>query len=221
MICIICHDDLLILSKICICSDSLVCESCVNILNNNFIIKCPNCRRLLGLKKVNNIYINLKYIFSFCIIPLLILTIQLFPINYILNKNVNETCDIMKNRTFQHSIMIISFLVIQPINYYFYSNFFINRNQYNLLTNNILFLLFFSFFGCLLLSLLVLLYDSENIFRTFFLMVIIPSQYLPFLYISLQLTFQYILNVKEYIKRNSMQSKIIVKNIINIEEHEI
>jgi hypothetical protein len=223
MICIICHDDLLILSKICICNDSVVCVACLNMLNFNKVIKCPNCRRLLTLERFNNIFINLKYILFYCITPLLFFTLQLFPINYILNdenNEKNENCNIMKNRDFQYYIMIFSFLIIQPINYYFYSNFFINRNQYNLLSNNILLLLFFYFIGFIILSLLVILYDYNNIFSRFFWLVIIPSQYLPFLYIIIKLNFQYILNIISYIKRNSAQSKILVKNIIKIEEFE-
>ena len=81
-------------------------------------------------------------------------------------------------------------------------------------------LLFFYFIGFIILSLLVILYDYNNIFSRFFWLVIIPSQYLPFLYIIIKLNFQYILNIISYIKRNSAQSKILVKKIIKIEEFE-
>ena len=62
--CVICFENILnleetVLNKICVCTDSLVCNKCLIYMENNNIKKCPVCRKNLNFNKIK------KYIFNF------------------------------------------------------------------------------------------------------------------------------------------------------------
>lgn len=65
--CVICREELQELgklNKICKCVDSLVCDNCVSILEDNNSKKCPVCRSNLVLKKKYHLLYNLKVLFK-------------------------------------------------------------------------------------------------------------------------------------------------------------
>ena len=201
MNCIICREEFLLLSKICICNDSLVCGSCVNEMNISQIFKCPYCRRKLELNLSNNFLKMLLYLFFILILPTTLLLFQLIPINYMLKtQNISNTY-ILDNYFWQKIIIYVSFLIIQPINFYFYLDFFKNRIQTFFYINKIFIFFTFSLLYCILMNLIILYYGEIDPFKNILFFFIIPSQFIPFMYIFINLTFGYICNLIKIIKK--------------------
>lgn len=102
------NNKIYVLNKICLCSDSLICNNCILHLKNNNVKRCPICRNSLKFKKKYYWWINFKIalkkqkyllLYIFC---LLFSNISLFIKYYTFRddlpsiKNVDDDGDIYK-----------------------------------------------------------------------------------------------------------------------------
>ena len=89
--CVICFENIInleekVLNKLCVCTDSLVCNKCLIYMENNNIKKCPVCRANLNIYTINRYIFNIKnvilYYINFIIFILFNVIIYNMALNY-------------------------------------------------------------------------------------------------------------------------------------------
>lgn len=134
-LCVICRDSICEkekLFKICVCADSLVCEECYDILNQQKIVKCPVCKQKLKCEIEKNIFRNLliylnynKLVFFNFILNLIIVNIVLTN-TYYYNSEYPITDDkefyLRKKIYLKDYKYHTSYIIYQKICYFFIIN---------------------------------------------------------------------------------------------------
>jgi hypothetical protein len=225
MICMICHDTHTVLSKICNCNESLICKSCLQKLNKEKVDKCPICREILTMKVYYNNKTFYNYLLYYLFILLGILLIEICPILYfIYNNNYTEnSSDLFYNKSFQYYTVLFNVLIIQPINYLYMLNFFIDRVPNHIINKDgILFISIMTIIHMMFDIVLVGTNIGINFFLVYFSCICIPFFIIPFGIIYVKLFSEYYYNIKYIMKDNSRVNKIrvneIIVNEINVNE---
>jgi len=97
--CIICFENILnleesVLNKLCICTDSLVCNKCLIYMENNNIRKCPVCRTNLNFNIIKTYIFNIKNIILYYINFIIFILCNVIIYNVALNyKYYNNQTD--------------------------------------------------------------------------------------------------------------------------------
>ena len=97
--CVICFENILnleigVLNKLCVCTDSLVCNKCLIYMENNHIKKCPVCRTNLNFNIIKKYIFNIKNVILYYINFIIFILCNVIIYNVALNyKYYNKRID--------------------------------------------------------------------------------------------------------------------------------
>ena len=227
MACFICRNEEPILNKICVCEDSLICNDCLALNNENVNregdynenrLKCSVCRRFLSF----SYYKNRDYYFNmiwYYLIKIICIISDISPIIYVyqLPDQFYPNALYANSEYFLISCMlqVIFFKFIIKESFLKITNFSVNNN------NNIREKMSFSnridlIYFCLNITFLIVLYliKSNNTSDTYTLLYLVPLYYIPFFSIILVNGFLSQVNIKNYYSRKYSKKKIMVRSLI-------
>jgi hypothetical protein len=211
MNCLICRETYSEINKICICRDSFICDSCLELSNKNEITRCPICRKDLKIKKSINYFKYLFLLFGQILFQLFIYLVPLIILIYMYIEHDNNYNVLNENYHFIIFNIIFLIVFIEPINIYLFDKYF--NIEYH----------FYQVVKCataLVLSAILSIGDLYE-FKYYFILILLPFYYFPSLMGSIFVIFDFIKKFMDiiYLKttvKNIKYEKIIFSNFNSI-----
>ena len=224
MTCFICRDEVNKLFKICVCQDSMVCEDCFSLTNQNINdpenyqenrLKCPVCRRYFEFQYINNMK-YLKNITFFLGIKFICLLSEIAPLIWVYqlpNQEYPNNLYTTKNHFFLNSLIQVIFLK-GGIKYYLMQNL-KNLNEMEKIKWNLNIDYIYIFISNIFFLVLTLLKDYKTS-ESYTMMILLPFYYIPFfVIIMIYFTLNFNQNMIFY-KRRYREKKVKINQILNL-----